>query len=475
MRQETSAGQGSGRGDGVRAAVLRAIPGLRPLARAARAGAAPLRPRLWRLAPGAWLRTARWAAAAAAAVRRRRRERRLTVAVDVVSLWEPLTGIGWYLYELLEELAGRDDLALRLYGPTMVRAPGVAEPTVPLPEGPALERVGYEVPDDLVLGQRWLVPLVRRLEPLLLAADRNRVAFAPNYILPPAFRLSRAARVATVHDLSVLRVPWAVRPDTRVAHEERLASTLREARRVIAVSRTGAGELEELAGVAPDRVRVVPHGPGQLAARATAGGDAADGGALQEPDAPAAPPGTPADFGLYVGTLEPRKNVPGLVAAWRELRRRLPAAPALVLVGRYGWGVDEIRRAVDAAAAEGWLVHHGYVSSRELLALYRGARLLALASFYEGFGLPVLEAMSLGTPVVLSDIPVLRELAGDAALYAPPDRPEEFAERLAEAIERPQETAARADRGRRRAGRFTWARAADETAAVLREAAGARP
>lgn len=466
MRQGPTARQGIRRRLRRHPALAPLVPALRPFARGLRAVAGPLwrpvRRASWRLAPGAWIRTARWVAALGADLRRLRRETRLTVAVDVLPLWEPLTGIGWYLYKLLEELAGRDDLALRLYGPTRVRAAGIPEPTVPLPEGPALERVGLDVPDDLVVGQRWLVPLVRRLEPLLLAADRNRVVFAPNYVLPSTFRLVRAPRVVTVHDLSVLRVPWAVRPDTRVALQDRLARTLAGARLVITDSRAVGRELTELAGVAAERVRVVPLGPGQL----TAHGDGRPAADLP------LPPGTPPDFGLSVGTLEPRKNVPGLIAAWRELRRRVPGAPSLVLVGRYGWGVDDIRPEVDAARAEGWLVHHGYVSSDELLALYRRARLLAMASFYEGFGLPALEAMHLGTAVVLADVEVLREVAGDAALYAPPEQPNLFAERLAETLVQTDETAERVARGRERSSGFTWARAAAETAAVLLEAAG---
>jgi len=430
----------------------------RPLARAVRAVARPVRRRLWRLSPAALARTARWAAGIARQVRRRRRETRLAVAVDVLPLWEPLTGIGWYLFKLLEGLAERDDLALRLYGLALVRAPGIPEPPVPLPAGPALEHVVYEVPDDLALGQRWLVPIVRRLEPFLVVADRNRVVFAPNYILPPPFRLTRAPQVATVHDLSVKRVPWAVRPDTRVALERRLARAIDGARRVITDSHTVGAELVELAGVDPGKIRVVHLGPGQLAA---------DGGGPA-----AAPPGeVPAPFVLCVGTLEPRKNVPGLLAAWRLLRDRDGAAPHLVLVGRYGWGIEAIQREVEAAEAEGWLTHYGYLPPERLLGLYRHAAFVALASFYEGFGFPAVEAMHLGTPLLLADIPVLREVAGDAALYAPPDDPAAWADAAARLLAERGLAAELAARGRRRAALFTWERAAAETAAVLAEAA----
>lgn len=413
-----------------------------------------------RLSPGAWARTAGWAWGIAAAIRRRRRETRLTVAVDVLPLWEPLTGIGWYLHRLLGALAGRDDLRLRLYGLALVEAPGIPGPVTALPEGPALEHVRYPVPADLVLGQRWLVPLVRVLEPLLLAADGNRVVFAPNYILPPPFRLARAPLVATIHDLSIREVPWAVRPDTRVEMERRLDRTLFEARLLITDSRAVAADLLRHRASHPARLRPVLLGPGQIE-------PGSEGGTAPRP-----PEGTPETYVLHVGTLEPRKNLPTLLAAMRLLHRRGRSVP-LVLAGRYGWQSDDLRSEVERAAAEGWLHHHGYVTPDHLLALYRHAAAAAVPSFYEGFGLPALEAMGAGAPVVLSDIPVLREVAGDAALYADPERPDTWAGRLAELLDDPALSRALAARGRARAAAFTWERTAEETAAVLREAAGA--
>ena len=433
-------------------------PVLRPLADFARRAGGPFRRRLWRFSPRTFVRTARWAAGMVRTIRRRRGETRLTVAVDVLPLWEQLTGIGWYVYQLIEEWAPRQDVVFRLYGLALVRAPGIPEATVELPTGPAVDHVVYEVPDDLVLGQRWLVPLVRFLEPWLVSLDDNDVVFAPNYILPPPFRLTRAPVVATVHDLSVRRVPWAVRPDTHTALVARLDHALYNARLVLADSAAVGRELVELAGVEPSTVRVVHLGPGQT----TAGGG--DGEPL--------PDGAPARFGLFVGTLEPRKNVPGLLAAWRLLRQRLADAPPLVLVGRFGWKAEGIRRDVETAAEEGWLAHFGYVGHGELLALYQRAEVVVLPSFYEGFGFPAVEAMRTATPLVLADVPVLREIGADAALYAPPERPDEIADRLEALFTDPALAAAMSERSRRRGEDFDWRRTADATAAALAEAAG---
>ena len=392
------------------------------------------------------------------AIHRRRAEPRLTVAVDVNSFYEPLTGVGWYLHQLLVHLADRDDLRLRLYGQALVEADPVApRPVTPFPEGPALERVVYEAPDGLVVPPWRGNQILRRLSPLLLAADGNQVLFAPNYLPPPLFRFAQGARVATVHDLTVRKIPWAVRPDTGAALRERLDQVMLETDLLLTPSEAVRSELLDL-GVSPARVRAIHHGPGQTAEEGTA----------------SLPEKTPPRYALHVGTLEPRKNVGTLLAAWRLLRRRIADPPALVLCGGFGWKSGEIRREITGATAEGWLVHLGYVSPEELAALYRSALLVALPSFYEGFGLPVVEALRAGAPLVLSDIPVFHEVAGDAALYAPPDRPEAWAEKIAALVTDAGLREELRRRGAEQAGRFDWRRAAEEAAQAFRAAAGAR-
>jgi glycosyltransferase involved in cell wall biosynthesis len=385
-------------------------------------------------------------------VRRRRAEPRLTVAVDVNSFYEELTGVGWYLHRLLVHLAARDDLRLRLYGQGLVEGdPGAPKPVVDFPAGPAIERVVYDAPDGMVVPPWRANQVLRRLAPLLLAADGNAVLFAPNYLFPPVFRFSRGARAATIHDLGVRKVPWAVRPDAGEALRERLDRTLFEADLLLTPSEAVRRELVEI-GVSPDRVRAVHHGTGLMAD--------------STPGVP--PPRTPARYALHVGTVEPRKNVPTLLAAWRLLRARQADPPPLVLCGGFGWKAEEVRREIAQAEREGWAVHLGYVGAAELAALYGGAELVALPSFYEGFGLPAVEALRAGAPLVASDIPVLREVAGDAALYAPPGRPDLWADRIGELLADPGLREEMKRQGRDRAGQFDWARAADETARAFR-------
>ncbi|RMH20416.1 MAG: glycosyltransferase family 1 protein [Acidobacteria bacterium] len=392
---------------------------------------------------------------------RRRREMRLTVAVDVSALWEPLTGIGWYLYRLLEALAPRDDLRLRLYGPDLVATPDLPPPVVPLPRGPAIEVVRYAVPHDLNVPYVRMVRFLRNRQARLIAADRNRLLFAPNYFLPPSFAAARGRLVATVHDLSFLRVPWTLRETTRRDLETHLKETVARAALVLTDAETVRRELIDSGLVPAARVRAVHLGPGSVGE--TAAGETS------------LPPGTPPRYALHVGTLEPRKNLPTLFAAWRLLRRRWPQAPPLVLCGRFGWKTERLSETIDAGRDEGWLHHFGYLEDPQVAALYRGAQLVVVASIYEGFGLPAVEAMRCGVPLLLSDIPVLREVAGEAAEYAPAGEPEAWAEKLHALLKDGARCRELAQRGRERGTRFTWRRTADETVAAWRQAAGHAP
>lgn len=412
---------------------------------------------LWRLHPRRVAALARWCLEVARSIRRRRRDPRLTVAVDVSPLWEPLTGIGWFLYRLLEHLGPRRDVVLRLYGPTLAAAEAVAPPAVALPEGPALEPVLYPVPDEAAVHPDRLIRLLRRFDRWFVAADGNRVLFAPNYLPSERFDAATGALVATVHDLGYRTVPWAVRRETREWLESELDRVWVGAARIVTDSRAVAEEISTHGLGAPARLRVIPLGPGASAA----------GRAGEAPE-----PELPEGFVLSVGTLEPRKNLETLLEAWARLRRRRGDAPALVLAGKFGWKSEALRRRVEDAAAAGWLLHLGYVDEAALAALYRRARLFVFPSRYEGFGLPVLEAMAAGVPVVASDLPVLRELAGDAVLYAPPLNPEAWVRRAEELLDDADRTRHLAAAGRARAERFTWERAAEAYAAVFREAGG---
>jgi glycosyltransferase involved in cell wall biosynthesis len=255
----------------------------------------------------------------------------------------------------------------------------------------------------------------------------------------PSFRAplrSPVPLVVTVHDLAVLRHPNVFNRWSRTYGRLLVPRVVRAADRVIAVSEFTRRELIDVVGVSPDRVRVVPNAVDETF---TADGAASDG-----------------DYALTVGTIEPRKNLRRLLEAMQGVDLELRIA------GERGWGQSD----VDVG------LHHfrflGRVGDEMLANLYRGARVFVYPSLYEGFGIPVLEAMACGVPVVTSRGGALEELAGGAAVLVDPLDPSSIRAGVEEALSRADELRAA---GLERARGFSWAAAAEATAAVYRELA----
>ncbi len=267
--------------------------------------------------------------------------------------------------------------------------------------------------------------------PFVLGREREAdVLHCPTYRGP-----LRPARplVVTVHDLAVFRHADAFNRWTRTYSPRVVPRVLAAARRIIAVSEFTRRELIELLHVPEEKIRVVPNGVDD---EFTRDGPAADG-----------------DYVLAVGTLEPRKNLPSLVEAARRSQVELR------VVGARGWGGVEVE-----GNGVRWL---GEVSDAELARLYRGARCVAYPSLYEGFGIPVLEAMACGTPVVTSRGTAMEEVADGAAVLVDPNDSAELAAGIERAAAQRDELVAR---GLERARAFRWDAIADATVAVYREA-----
>ena len=241
---------------------------------------------------------------------------------------------------------------------------------------------------------------------------------------------TRVPTVLTVHDLAILRAPEVFPRWHRLYGRVGLVRVLRAADAIVAVSEFSRDETVELAGVPAERIRVVPHGVDPVF---TSEGPRSEG-----------------DYVLAVATLEPRKNLGRAVEATRE------AGVELRVVGARGWGGVEV---------DGWV---GEIPDAKLAALYRGARCVVYASLYEGFGLPVLEAMACGTPVVTSVATAMEEVAGGAAVLVDPLDVASIAGGIRDALDRRDALVAA---GRTRATEFTWERTADAVVGLWSELA----
>jgi glycosyltransferase involved in cell wall biosynthesis len=264
-----------------------------------------------------------------------------------------------------------------------------------------------------------------------------------------------------VHDLVPLRLPALVPARHRWAVRCLLGGALRRARRVIAVSETTRAELLARYRLPAARIAVVPEAAGAEfappASRVLATARARYG--LTRP------------YVLFVGFLEPKKNLATLLEAVARLERRGAWGPTeLLIVGAPGWGLDPVPR-VRALGLDGTVRFLGPAPDADLPALYAGALAFAFPSLWEGFGLPVLEAMAAGAPVVASNRGALPEITAGAAILADPE-PEPFAEALGRLLGDPALRERLRAAGLLRAAEFSWERTARETLAVYRAAVG---
>jgi glycosyltransferase involved in cell wall biosynthesis len=268
-----------------------------------------------------------------------------------------------------------------------------------------------------------------------------------NFVVPPS---RKAARLVTVHDLTPLRFPELCSP-TSLRYPDLIRRALDRGASVHTVSRAMADDVMEHFGVGDDRVHVIHNGLTPL----------------RQPSQPerSGPP-----YILALGTVEPRKGLPDLVAAFDLIAESLPDVQ-LKVAGPTGWGEEDLTAAVRAARHATRIHRVGWIDDRS--TLIAGARLLAYPSLYEGFGLPPLEAMSLGVPVVATTAGAIPEVVRGAAQLVPP----RDVTALSEALALVSQDAATRDRliaaGHRRAGEFSWEKSGKDLARLYRTLADA--
>jgi len=379
---------------------------------------------------------------------------KVILSIDPVRF--PLTGIGRYTYELAKQLP---DIA---HVEELKFLSGTRFSELPEPDqAQATSGVADNTLRQLILKNSLTRELYSVLSPLLkkraLRGYTDYVFHGPNFYLPPF----EGPSVCTFHDLSVFT--WAhCHPPERIRYmTKEIAKTLKRADMLITDTETTRQEVAAYFAWPLDKIRAVhlacsddfrPRSIEALNPVLIKHGLSYQG------------------YSLYVGTIEPRKNLDVLLDAYKQLPMAIRQQWPLILTGYQGWRNAQLHARIETAMTEGWARYLGFVEADELPLLYAGARVFVFPSLYEGFGLPILEAMASGIPVVCSNASTLPEVAGDAAGMCDPHDVDALTDLMNNALQDDTWRNQAIAKGLKQAEKFSWQRCAKETVAVYKEA-----
>lgn len=390
-------------------------------------------------------------------------QEKMRIILGVDSITRPLTGIGRYAWELAKRLPGSEELRTAIFfahGKFISREQllGIGDESAFNPS-----RVQWSILSSIrrrlaryhlassVYGK--LMPMVGRMR---LHSYSDFLFHSPSYIIPPFDGPS----IATIHDLSAFRYPqW--QPQSRVSRmNTAIDGTLKRAAHLIADSETVRREIIDYFSWPTEKITAVPLGVDNSFYPLT-------------PDITGPVLGsfglTHGSYALCIATIEPRKNIDRLIKAFELLPPYLRQNFPLVLVGDIGWNSDVIHKQIDLASRKGWLKYLGYVPESNLPALYSGCRAFLYPSLYEGFGLPLIEAMACGAPVVTSNRSCMPEVAGDAGLLVDPEDVLSIAEGIERVLADEKWRSFAITLGIERTRTMTWDVTAQKTVKVYRQ------
>lgn len=372
---------------------------------------------------------------------------RMRVGLDGFPLASPKTGIGHYTFELARSLAQlAPDDRFELISPTPFSDSSIKE----IQEA-SLPNLGFINPKATSIRRHWWAVGL----PLYLRQTTFDLFHGTNYEVP---LWNRRRNVVTIHDLSLLLHPeYHERRLVRRARR-RLPLMLRSASMIIAVTESMKREICEHLNVTADRVAVTPEAPRRSFHRIS----------LEETTTTRRRFEIEDDFILFVGTVEPRKNLITLMRALDEVLRHTSLRPQLVIAGGMGWLTDELFSFLEDSPVKERVQFIGYTSDDDLRALYSSCRISVYPSLYEGFGLPPLEAMACGAPVITSRIPAIEETVRPAAMMVDPLDVTELARAIVGLWNDQPQRERLSAAGLHRAAEFTWERTAQLTLNVYR-------
>jgi glycosyltransferase involved in cell wall biosynthesis len=369
------------------------------------------------------------------------------IAIDYTSAIQQRAGIGRYTRHLVTALAALD------HATNYVLFSAGHDPSPP-PWPANFTRCELPISDRYlsIIWQRLRLPV-----PIELFTGRVDVFHSPDFVLPP---LIRARKVLTVHDLSFIRYPECSSPALLQYLIRSVPPSVRRADYLLADSLSTKQDLIELLGIPEERITVVYAG---YDPRFNQQPQVNDQAILSQH-------GIKDPYILGLGTLQPRKNFSTLIRAYNQLAREHQILHKLVIAGGKGWLYDDIFDTVKELGLEERVLFTGFVDDEHLPALYRGAELFAFPSLYEGFGIPIIEAMGCGTPVVTSTSSSLPEVAGDAALCVNPHDSTALTDAMWRSLSDTTLRQTLRQRGLERVKLFSWENAASTLLKVYRKA-----
>lgn len=367
----------------------------------------------------------------------------MRVGVDARLVYYRQAGISQYTLRLLQEFAALDGddqfivLQSRRDQTTLVQQPNFVKRPLWTPPHHRLEQL---------------------LLPFEIAMKDLDVLHSPDFI-PPFRRNCRS--VITIHDLNFLLYPHFLTPES-ASYYGQIDQAVRNCDHIIAVSESTKRDIIRLTGAAENKITVVYEAANPIFQPVD------DELAMQQVRAEL---GMPDEFILFVSTIEPRKNVPTLLMAYKQLIDNYHTKAHLVLAGEKGWLADEVFTLVEKLGLQRRVQFLGRVPPEKLLGLYNAARLLVHPAFYEGFGLTPLEAMACGIPVVVSNTSSLPEVVGDAALLVDPTDVDGMTVAMWRLLSDDGLWQQMGQKGLKRARQFSWRKAAQETLSIYRSLA----
>lgn len=365
----------------------------------------------------------------------------MKIGINGLPLTKRMTGVGFYTYNLILNLA----------------------------------KLFPETEYDLFLPRRSLVNLsLSNLKPTVcpfvkgIIWEQTRLSYecrkrkvdllhCTNYIVP---LLSKIPIVLTIHDLTILRYPQTHPWKRRFKNLLLLRSSIEKAEIIIAVSRFTAQEISSFFGFPQEKIKIVYEGVSPLFFSCDDKRKLSQIRQLY---------GLPPQYILYVGTLEPRKNITSLLLAFKMLKSKTDFPHKLVITGGKGWIYGKIMDTWKRLNVKKEVIFTGYIPTADLPGLYSLAQLFVYPSIYEGFGLPPLEAMACGTPVVVSNVSSLPEVVGDVGVMVDPKKPESIYQGMVSVLANPSLQKELKEKGLKRAKEFTWEKTARITQEIYKE------